>query len=87
MNDNIYINLNTKKIDEKVSTDFILKMSNFNLLTKANFFNYENDKDAINGNILIKKDKYKFTGIIGYKNNEITINKSKFEKYFFEWKN
>jgi len=86
LNDNIYINLNTKKIDEKVSTDFILKMSNFNLLTKANFFNYENDKDAINGNILIKKDKYKFTGIFGYKDNEITINKSNLRNTFLNGK-
>ena len=38
-------------------------MSDLNLLTKANFFNYEKDKDSINGNILIKKDKHRFTGI------------------------
>ena len=86
LNDNIYINLNTKKIDDKESTDFILKMSGLNLLTKANFFNYEKDKDAINGNILIKKDKYKFIGIFGYKDNEITINKSNLINTFLNGK-
>jgi hypothetical protein len=86
LNDNIYINLNTKKIDDKASTDFILKMSGLNLLTKANFFNYEKDKDVINGNILIKKDKYKFTGVFGYKDNEITINKSNLINTFLKGK-
>ena len=61
-------------------------MSGLNLLTKANFFNYEKDKDAINGNILIKKDKYKFTGIFGYKDNEITINKSNLRNTFLNGK-
>tara|TARA_Y100000310_G_scaffold172776_1_gene172910 strand:+ start:1117 stop:2841 length:1725 start_codon:yes stop_codon:yes gene_type:complete len=82
LNGNIYINLNTKKIDDKASTDLILKMSDLNLFTKANFFNYEKDKGAINGNILIKKDKYRFTGIFDYKDNEITINKSNLRNIF-----
>ena len=61
-------------------------MSDLNLLTKANFFNYEKDKDSINGNILIKKDKYKFTGIFGYKDNEIIINKSNLRNIFLDGK-
>ena len=84
LNDNIYVNLNTKKINDKTSTDLILKMSDLNLLTKASFFNYEKDKDSINGNILIKKDKYKFTGIFGYKDNEIIINKSNLRNIFLD---
>ena len=86
LNDDIYVNLNTKKINDKTSTDLILKMSDLNLLTKANFFNYEKDKDLINGNILIKKDKYKFTGIFGYKDNEIIINKSNLRNIFLDGK-
>ena len=41
-------------------------MSDFNLLTKANFSNSEKDENIINGNILIKKDKHRFTGVFDY---------------------
>ena len=86
LNDSIYISLSSKKIDDKPSTDIILKMSGLNLLTKANFFNSEKNKDAINGNILIKKDKNRFTGIFSHKDNEITINKSNLRNAFLDGK-
>jgi len=86
LNDSIYISLSSEKIDDKLSTDIILKMSDLNLLTKANFFNSEKNKDAINGNILIKKDKNRFTGIFSYKDNEITINKSNLRNVFLDGK-
>jgi len=82
LSDNIYISLNSKRNDNKPSTDFILKMSDLNLLVKANFFNPEKDKNAINGNILIKKDKNRFVGTISYKDNEIKINKSNLNNVF-----
>ena len=84
LNDSIYISLNSKKIDDKLSTDIILKMSDLNLLTKANFFNSEKEQNKINGNILIKKDKHRFTGIFNYKDNEITINKSNLRNIFLD---
>ena len=86
LNDDIYISLDSKKIDGKPSTDIILKMSGLNFLTKANFYNYEKDKDAIHGNILIRKDKYRFTGFFGYKDNEITISKSNLRNIFLDGK-
>ena len=86
LNDNIYISLNSKKVDNKSFTDIILKMSDLNLLTKANFFNSEKDKNIINGNILIKKDKHRFTGVFNYKDNEITINKSNLRNIFLNGK-
>ena len=86
LNDNIYISLNSKKVDNKLFTDIILKMSDLNLLTKANFFNSEKDKNIINGNILIKKDKHRFTGVFNYKDNEITINKSNLRNIFLNGK-
>ena len=86
LNDNIYISLNSKKVDNKSFTDIILKMSDLNLLTKANFFNSEKDKNIINGNILIKKDKHRFTGVFNYKDNEITINKSNLRNIFLDGK-
>ena len=61
-------------------------MSDLNLLTKANFFNSEKNKDAINGNILIKKDKNRFTGVFSYKDNEIAINKSNLRNVFWDGK-
>ena len=86
LDDNIYISLNSKKVDNKLFTDIILKMSDLNLLTKANFFNSEKDKNIINGNILIKKDKHRFTGVFNYKDNEIIINKSNLRNIFLDGK-
>ena len=86
LDDNIYISLKNKKIDDKPSTEIILEMSDLNLVSKAYFFNSEKDKDTINGNISIKKDKHKFTGIFNYKNNEITINKSNLRNIFLDGK-
>ena len=86
LNDNIYFSLNSKKVDNKPSTDVILKMSDSNLLIKANFFNSEKDKNATNGNILIKKDKHKLTSIFNYKDDEITINKSNLKNIFLDGK-
>ena len=86
LEDNIYISLNTKEVDKKLSTDIILKMSNLNLLTQVKFFNSEKNKNFITGDILIKKGKQKFTGIFNYKNNEITINKSNLRNQFFDGK-
>ena len=83
LNDNIYINFSRKKINNRPTTDIILKISNLNLLTKANYTSSENDKDILNGDILIKKDKHRFVGIFDYKNNEIIINQSNLKNVFF----
>jgi len=79
LNDDIYINFNRKKINNKPSTDIILKISNLNLLTKANYTSFNN---VLSGDILIKKDKNRFVGVFDYKNNEITINKSNLKNTF-----
>jgi len=71
------------KIDNNnLSTDIIFKMSNLNLLTKANLYNSEDEKNKISGNILIKKNKHRLTGIFDYKDNEINIKKSNLSNIF-----
>ncbi len=57
-------------------------MSNLNLLTKANLYNSEDEKNKISGNILIKKNKHRLTGIFDYKDNEINIKKSNLSNIF-----
>ena len=86
LNDSIYINLNTKNIDNLSYTDLILKMSNANFLSKINFSNSAKDNKINNGNFLIKKDKNKITGIFNYKNNELTVNKSNLRNTFIDGK-
>ena len=86
LNDSIYINLNTKNIDNLSYTDLILKMSNANFLSKINFSNSAKDNKINNGNFLIKKDKNKITGIFNYNNNEITVNKSNLRNTFIDGK-
>jgi len=84
LNDNIYINANTKNVDGKVSTDIILKMSQMNFLTKAKFSNLKKDKSIKTGNFLIKKGKSKIAGVFDYKNSELTINKSNLKNNFLD---
>ena len=86
LNDNIYINFSRKKINNKPSTDIILKISNLNLLTKANYINHKNNQNILNGDILIKKGQHRFVGVFDYKNNEITINKSNLKNIFLDGK-
>ena len=76
LNDDIYVNLNSKVVDSKSFTDIILKMSNINFLTKVNFINSEKDKNIRNGNLLIKKGKNRITAVFDYKDYELVINKS-----------
>ena len=61
-------------------------MSDLNFLIKAELSDYDKKNEPINGNILIKKDKYKFAGIINYKDNEIKIKKSNFRNIFLDGK-
>ena len=84
LNDDIYINLDVKKIDNKISTNIILKLSKMNFLTKANFFNLENARDIKNGNFLVKKGRNRITAIFDYKNNEFIINESNLKNTFLD---
>ena len=86
LNDSIYINLNRINIDNKISTDLILKMSNLNFLTKTNFSSFKKEKNKINGNFLIKKDKNKIVGIFDYKDRKFTIKKSSIKNTFMDGK-
>ena len=55
LNDDIYINLDVKKNDNKILTNIILKLSKINFLTKANFLNLENEENIKGGNFLVKQ--------------------------------
>ena len=84
--DDIMISVDSKKVDNKITTDVLLKMQDLNLLTKANFFNSEKNKNGISGNILVKKDKNRITAIFDYKNNEFKIIKSNLKNTFLDGK-
>jgi len=76
LNESIFVSLNKKKEGDLPSTDAILKIKNLDLLVKTNFFNNQESKEIKDGNILIKKNKQRFTGVFNYKNGKITLNKS-----------
>ena len=82
LDDDIYISLSNKKIDNKMSTDIILKMLDMNFLTKANLINSEKNKNVTNGNILIKKKKNRITATFDYKDDELIIKKSNLRNAF-----
>ena len=76
LSDDIYINLDINKVENKIFTNFIIKMSDVNFLSKVNFTNSENDQNISEGNFLIKKGKNKVTGVFNYKDSELNIKKS-----------
>tara|TARA_Y100000590_G_C15656050_1_gene990655 strand:- start:64 stop:1683 length:1620 start_codon:yes stop_codon:yes gene_type:complete len=80
LNEDIHISLNNELVDKKPVTEIIFKMPSLNLYAKADLFNYTN------GNILLKQGKHKFTGIIDYKDDEITIKKSNLRNTFLDGK-
>ena len=76
LNDNIHISLNRENLDSKISTELIFKMKNLNFFTKVNFINSEKEKNIVDGNFSVKKDKNKITGIFDYKDKQL----------FYRWK-
>tara|TARA_B100000029_G_scaffold91629_1_gene81594 strand:- start:5250 stop:6890 length:1641 start_codon:yes stop_codon:yes gene_type:complete len=86
LGDNLYVDLSSSKEGDKISTDFLLKLKNLNLLTKANFFNFEKDSSVKSGNILVKIGKNKMTSIFDFKNNEFIIKKSNLRNTFIDGK-
>ena len=84
LNDKISIKINSLYNTEKPHTDILIKMSNLNLISKIHFFNSKDKK--LNGNILIKKDKNKFTSIFDYENNEMNLSKSNVRNPFIDGK-
>jgi len=84
LNDSIFVSLKKREKDSKPSTDIILKVANLDLLIKTNFFNNKKSKEIQNGNILIKKDKQRFTGVFDYKDGKININKSNLKNLFLK---
>ena len=86
LDDDIYINLDSKKNDDALSADIIFKMSKANILTKANITNSTKDKKLFKGNMLIKKNKNRITTIFEYKDNEFIIKKSNLKNSFIDGK-
>tara|TARA_B100000029_G_scaffold369544_1_gene363392 strand:- start:510 stop:2156 length:1647 start_codon:yes stop_codon:yes gene_type:complete len=84
LDDDIYINLDSKKNDSVFSADLIFKMSKANILTKANIKNSSKDKNLIKGNALIKKNKNRITTIFDFKDNEFNISKSNIKNSFID---
>jgi len=86
LGNNIYIKVDNKKIDNYPSTNITLKMPNATLLSKINLLKKKGDNKAIDGKILLKQGKNKFTSIFLYKNNEIIIDKSNIRNAFLDGK-
>ena len=86
LNDNIYVNLSSKKTDNKPSTDLLLKISKLNLLIKSKFPTFESYKNISNANVLIKQNKHRLAGIFDYKNNEIIVNNLNLKSVLFNGK-
>ena len=82
LNDDIFMNLELKKDDNKFLTNIILKLSKMNFLTKANFTNLKDKQDITGGNFLVKKDKNKIIGEFNYQNNKLIIKKSNLDNSF-----
>ena len=86
LGDKILLDLKNENLDNKNTTDLIIKMSNLNFLTKATFFEVEKDKKIFSGNALIKKGKNTITSLFKYENGELIINKSNLRNNFIDGK-
>ena len=86
LNDKIIVSLINEKIDNKVSSDFTLKMSNLNFISKIKLLNSEKENSEISGNFLVKRDKNKAVGIFDFNNNKLEINKSNIRNAFIDGK-
>ena len=86
LDDNMNIFYDSKKIDNKISTNITLKLLNSNFFTKVDFTNSTKDKKVLTGNVVVKQNKNKFTGIFNYENNEISIVNSNLRNTFLDGK-
>ena len=84
LNDDIYINLDVKKNDNKILTNIILKLSKINFLTKANFLNLENEENIKGGNFLVKQGRNRITAIFDFIDNEFIIKESNIRNAFLD---
>ena len=76
----MYASLSTAAVTGSLSS------SNLNLTTTAKLSKIENDKNIFTGNIVAKKDKYKFSGLLDYKDGKINISKSNLRNAFLDGK-
>ena len=77
LKEDIYVDTKTKKKNEKISTDIIVKISKFNLLIKSNVYYLEKNQNILKGNFLIKKNKNRITSIFSYDGKTLNLTKSK----------
>jgi len=86
LDDDLKIDFFSKKKNNTELNDFRIKMSKLNFLLKGDFSKPQKDKNILTGNLLIKKDKSKISGIIDYIDNEIIIKKSNARNSFADGK-
>ena len=86
LEDEIYIDFENIKVDEKTSSEITIKMADLNLLIKASIVDLFQSSNPISGNILVKKDKNKLMGIFTYEKNELTIKKSNVRNSYLDGK-
>ena len=84
LSDDLYIDFKSEEIDQKWISDIIIKMANLNFLTKANIYPSDQEKNALVGNVLVKKNKHRFTGLVNYKEGNFKINKSEFKNFYLD---
>ena len=76
LNDDININLEVEKLNNKNFTTLVFKLLKSNIYTKATYTQNINSNIIKDGNILIENKKNKLKAIFDYKDEKITITKS-----------
>ena len=86
LNESINIDYKNEIKNNEEITNLVLKMPSSKLLTKVNFSKTNTNKNIINGNILIKRDKNKLTAIFNHQDNKFNIIKSNLRNPFVDGK-
>ena len=82
LDDDLYIKVDNKQIDSFPSKNILLKMSNAAFLAKISLIS----KNKLDGKILLKKGKNKFTSLFSYSDNKIIFNNSNLRNTFLDGK-
>ena len=85
LNDNIFVSYENEKKEKNFKNTIIIKFDNLNLFSKMEIFNLFS-KNGTNGNILLKKDKNKITGIFDYNDNQMTFKHANLNSIFLDGK-
>lgn len=86
LGDKILIKLRSLKDKKNSYKDLVIKLNNYNFLSKVEFLNQDTNTDVLTGKVLIKKDKNRISGVFDFKDKEIVVKNTNLRNSFVDGK-